>query len=318
MPEYSRQNVQFACKQESAEGGTAIALAAADANLKILDDFSWEPDLPFYPVNGVAGEAGSWPGVSGGIRSAVIKISVPLIGSGTPATPPSWGKLLKDVAGFVEAIVALTSVSYTYSKAGFTKALTCILNIDGKQHMIHGARARSVEIVGNNGEYLILRVEFLGVYNEPSDVAAFASVSYESTKAIAILGGNFLIDSYAMKFKSFGLKVENKSEIIPACGSTRPAGAFSCHAAPGVITGSIDPNQDAAATYNFWNKITTNNEGALVLPVAGAAGNIITITAPKTQYSKGAPGARGHSLLTNLDLQLNRSSGDDALVITQT
>ena len=90
-----------------------------------------------------------------------------------------------------------------------------------------------------------------------------------------------------------------------------------------VITGrrpslSIDPEMVLVATYDFFGKWRSGNEGALSLALTGAAGNICTITAPKVQYTAPKLAEKSGIRSLGIDCQLNRNAGDDELSLAFT
>ena len=90
-----------------------------------------------------------------------------------------------------------------------------------------------------------------------------------------------------------------------------------------IITGrkptmTFDPEMVTVATYDFYGKLRSNNEGALSTVLGASSGNIITNTAPKVQYVGINPADRGGINTLGMDCRLNKNSGDDELSIALT
>jgi len=239
---------------------------------------------------------------------------VELKGSGTAGTAPALGKLFK-ACGFGETVVAITSVTYAPASSSIS-SLTLALYNDGVIFKMWGARG-NVSLKLDAGKPAMLHFVFTGAdFTVTDGVMLSSGIAYESTKPQPFLSATFTIDSYAALVSALEFNMNNEVALRPDVNSG------SGHKSA-IITGrkpslSIDPEMVTVATYDFFGKWRSGNEGALSALVSGSAGNICTITAPKVQYT-GADLA-DHSGIRSLGIpsQLNRNAGDDELSIAFT
>lgn len=308
---------QLAAAIESLEG-TAETLEGADALL--VSNFSFKPNTPPNDRENTSSSMSQFAAVMGA-RSAVIEFDVEIKGSGTPGTPPEWGKLLK-ACGFAETTAASpASVAYAPTSAyGGSPVgiptLTLGGYLDGVRKMIWGARG-DVSIKLPTGKPGILHFTFTGADFSVEDVALLSSgVSYQTTMPPVFADANLTIDSYAAILANLEMKMNNAIALREDANSA--SGYISAKIAARKPSLSFDPEMVTVATYDFYGKLRSNNQGALSCVLGSAAGNIITMTAPKVQYVGINPADRNGLNTLGIDCRLNRNSGDDELVITLT
>jgi len=305
-----KARTQLAAKIEAQEG-TAETLAGADVLLVMNPRFN--PSTLVSERDNVSSSLSPWAGVPG-LRSAVMEFDVELKGSGAAGTAPALGKLLK-ACGFGETIVASVSVTYLPASANII-SMTLALYMDGVIKKMWGARG-NVSLRLEHGKPGILHFVFTGVDYSVTDGAMLSSgVSYESTVPVAFQNASLTIDSYAAILGLMEFKMNNAVALRP------DANASSGHKSA-VITKrkpvlSIDPEFVTVATYDFYGKWRSGSQGALTTALAGSAGNICTITAPKVQYMEIDEEDKSGINSLGIDCQLNRNSGDDELSIAFT
>lgn len=296
-------------KVEASEG-TAETLVAADFDIE-AENISIGPDLPFFPKEAVSGSLSKFKGTSGGPRLTRISFETEIRGSGTNTTPPSWFTLLRGCA-FGETIGGSEVDGDPISTAFET--LTLAVNVDGVEFKIHGAMGtlRITEVSGEPGK---IAWEFLGVYNEPTDVALPVVPSYDDQTAEAFVGAVATLGGDSFLFKT--LEIDMAQVLTPREKPSAPGGVFSVRVTDRMPTFSIDPEMDAVATENFFNDLTTNVEQALAIQHGTVAGNIVKIGAPACQYEGLEPVDRDGILVLNATGRLNRNSagGDDEINI---
>jgi len=303
---------QIAVELETVEGSVET-LVAADAKIK-AENVTYTPDLPFYPRDAVSASFSPFTGTSGGPRMAEIAFETALSGSGTAATPPAWSDAIR-ACGMDEAIT--TTVTYTpvstVTVGGDGGSATVGLYYDGMLYRIHGARG-NFRLILPSGEPGKIAFNFRGVYNEPTDTALLAP-TYYTTVPPAIVSGSMTLDSQALRYKSLEFDMGNQLADRP--DPSLAAGAYSVCITGREPSGTINPEMLAAGTYNFFNKMTTNSEGAFTITVGSVSGNKYVITAPKVQFTAVEPGDRDGVQVASLSFQLNRSAnaGEDELSI---
>ncbi len=303
------KKTQLAAKAESVEG-SAETLAAADVVL--VENVKFNPNTPPNKRNPVSASLSGFASVSGA-RSATMEFDIEVKGSGTAGTAPALGKFLK-CSGFAETVVALTSVTYLPASSGIS-SMTLAAYMDGVIKKIWGARGTwSLKLETGKPSYL--HFVFTGADFSVADGALLTNVTYESTKPVAFQNAAFTIDSYAALIGALEFTGNN------AVALRKDGNAVSGHKSA-IITGremamTFDPEMVTVATYDFYGKMRSGSEGALTAALAGAAGNIITLTAPKVQYTGIKSEAREGYRSLGIDCQLNRNSGDDEISIALT
>ena len=300
------ERAQLACKIEATEG-TAESLTNAEAILAM--NVSFKPVIAMKTRENIASSISSFSQVPGA-RSAVLEFDVEYKGSGTAATPPAWGKLLK-ACGFGETIAA--TVTYVPASTSIS-SMTLALYNDGMIYKLWGARGNvSLKLV--KGDYGILHFTFTGADFSITDGALLASVTYESTKPQPFMGASsFTIDSYAALVSSLEFNMNNTVTLRPSIIAS--SGNFSAVITNRAPSLSLDPEGILVATYDFFGKLRSGNEGAIAACVVGAAaGNTLTLTAPKVQYTGGSLADRSGIRSFGITCQLNRNAGDDEISI---
>lgn len=301
---------QIAAKVESVEG-TAETLSASDAFLAANVKFT--PNLAMGERKNVSASLSPWAPIPG-VRSAKLEFDVELKGSGTQGTAPALGKLLK-ACGFGEDVVVSKSVTYAPASTGIS-SMTLAVYQDGVIKKIWGARG-NVSLKLEDGAPGWLHFEFTGADFSITDGSMLSSgVAYESTKPPAFLSATFTIDSYAALIGMLEINMNNEINLRKDANSD--SGYKSA-----VITGrkptmTMDPEHVTVATYDFFGKLRSGNEGSLSLVLGSTAGNICTITAPKVQYIDISDDVRDGIRSLGITCQLNRSSGDDEISIAFT
>jgi len=303
------QRTQLAAETEAVEG-IAETLVAADAVLHANGKFMGNTAMHQRPMRSTSLSPFS---AVPGARSGQIEFDVELKGSGAAGTPPEFGELLQ-ACGMLETIVAGTSVTYTPASSSIP-SLTMALYEDGMINKIWGARG-DVKLVMNQGEPVMLHFVFTGADFSVTDGAFLSGVSYLSTLPPAFLNAQMTVDSYAALVQKLEMAIGNKVALRP--DANQSSGNKSALITSRVPVMSMDPEKVLVATYDFYGKLRSGNEGAFTAQIGATAGNICTITAPKVQYTKIDEAARDGLRNLGIDCQLNRSSGDDEISLAFT
>lgn len=198
-----------------------------------------------------------------------------------PDTPPAWGPLMRG-AGHAETIDADTSVTYTPISAGF-EALTIYANLDGTNHALLGSRATvSIAVTANQLPYFEFRV--LGLLGPIGNLALPVLDTSAFADPLAVSNANtaFTLNAVALPMRSFNLAagqnlvnrqlVNSESIKISARDST------------GTIVVEVP---DSVATFNPFALQTARTRIPAVLTHGTVAKNIVTVTAPTMQITRG-------------------------------
>jgi len=300
---------QLAIKVEGTEGS---AEAPENTDAVLHRNAKFIPDIAMTQRDMRSSSLSQFSAVPGK-RQAAIEFEMELKGSGSAGTAPESGICLKG-CGFTETVDTGVSVTYTPASSSIG-SYTLLLYEDGILHKIWGARG-TVKLILKAGEPGILSFSFIGADFSATDVALLSGCSYDSTLPPAFLSAQLTIDSYAALLSSLEIDIANTLALRE--DANKESGHYSTIISKRMPVMSIDPEKVLVATYDFYGKLRSGNEGALSTVLGGTAGNICTITAPKVQYTKIDEAEREGIRTLGIDCQLNRSSGDDELSLAFT
>ncbi len=318
MTTFLRSRRQIALELEATEG-TAETIVAADVihpafGVEYTAEFETnERELvedSFSRIQRVTGE-----------RSATISFSVELKGSGTAGTAPLALARALQACGFAETIVASTSVTYDPISESISSATLEMREMHGdgiaKIYQIVGARG-TVTFTAVKGQPVMANFTFTGRYIEPTEGTALTTPVLGTTPEV-FLGAAFSFLGIGT-LKVSQVEIDMANAVSLRNDANQVSGNFSAIITGRVPTGSADPEIEKIATLNTYNKLTTNAEGILTYVLGSTAGNITTITAPKTQITNIEQLDRDGISADTLSLVFNRSvaAGDDEIAIAFT
>jgi len=306
---------QLAIKAETVEG-TAETLAAADVVLVEEPKVSvitqsnkrlivGEDMSPYSSV--IAGQRGSFTG------KFAIK------GSGSAGVAPDWDRLMLG-AGAKKTVTTGVSVGYgpldTNLNATGT-SYTLQQFFDGKFYKLQGSRG-NIKLVGEASGLLYGFYDYQGVLVDVDDASEFSGFSPDSTNPVPFenLATPFSIHSYEALISKWEMDFGNKLE--PRKDVNALGGVRSYRITGRRAVGSIDPEEVAKGTMDWWASLLAGTEGVLTFVLGAVAGNIVTVNNPKTKLDAYEFSVRDGSLAPNLPVEYNRSSGNDEWAITLT
>lgn len=303
--------VLLLAKTESTYGTDAAPTAQANA---ILSDIpSVEPVIKGITRSVTRSFLGAKPVVNIG-EAIKIKFTTEAKGSGTAGTAPEIGPLLK-ACGYTEAISAGVSVTYTPNSNILTAdSVTIWFNFDGMVHKIAGCRG-TFDFEAKAGEYAKFNWEFTGIYQKAADLA-LTTGTYQSTVPARFVSALFAIDSYAGIIEN--LKISAGNTIAKRVSANATTGILAWYISEREVTGEIDPELVTLATKDFWALVEAGTQVALTAKVAGAAGNILTITAPKVQIKELKYGDRENLMTYQFSLVFVPDTGNDEISLAFT
>lgn len=302
-----------AAKVETTEG-TVISLAGADANFQVMEP-KFEANIGMFNREILDNSLSKYKHLVG-TRLGKISFKVENRGSGTAGTAPALGKLLR-ACGFLETVVAVTSVTYTPNSTSVNiPSLTIALYKDGLKKMLKGARG-NVKYSAKQGEPGLWEFEFIGVYDSVADVSMVTPSGVESTVPVTLLSAALSIASFSAFCSQIAVDMGNQLEPRPDINTA--AGFISTLITKREPKGSFDPEDELVATHDFYGRWLAGTTGVLTWAHTGSAGNICTFSAPVCQYTKLSEADRNGLAILNTDFLLARSSsGDDELSIAYT
>lgn len=303
-----------AAKVEVTEG-TAIALAGADANFQVMEP-TFEADIPMFNRTILDNSLSRFKQIAG-TRLAKMTFKVENKGSGTAGTAPAFGKLLR-CSGFLETVVAVTSVTYTPDQAvANVPSISVGLYRDGLRKLLRGARG-NVKYVAKNGEPGMWEFEFLGVYDGVSDVAMITPSGVETTVPVPLLTAQFSVAAFSAFCSQVSFDMGNT--LAPRADINKAEGYISTIITQRDAKGSFDPEDELVANHDFYGRWVANTTGALTWRHTGSAGNICIFNAPACQYVKVTETERNGIATMGADFALVRSAavGNDEISIAYT
>lgn len=304
-----------AAKIEVTEG-TAETLAAADANVQILEPAKWEPNISMFERKLLDVSYSNFKQIPG-TRLATISFKVENKGSGTAGTAPALGKLFK-ACGLGETVVASTSVTYApVSALASVPTLTVAIYQDGVRKQIRGARG-NVKYSAKNGEPGMFEFTFLGVYDAVTDQTLLTPSGVETTVPVALLSALFSVASFSAFISQISFDMGNT--LAPRPDINQASGYISTLLTGRKPTGGFDPELELVATHDWYGRWLAGTTGALTWKHAGSAGNICTFSVPVCQYTKVSDGDREGVALAPVEFLAVRNStgGNDEISIAYT
>lgn len=298
----------LAAKIEAVEG-VAEVLAAADANVQLLQPATFEPNITMFKRSLLDVSLSAFKMIPG-TRLAKIMCQVEVKGSGTAGTAPALGKLNK-ACGLGETVVAVTSVTYKpVSALASIPTLTIAVYVDGVRQQIRGARGNR-KYTGKNGEPGIYDYEFIGIYDAVTDVALPTPSGVETTVPVALLTAQFSIAAFSAFISQLSFDLANHLEPRPDINKAE--GYISTLLTDREVKGSFDPEMELVATHDFYGRWLAGTTGVLTWRYTGSVGNILVVSAPVCQYTKIAPANRNGIATLGADFLLvrNTTAGDD-------
>jgi hypothetical protein len=310
------RKAQVALKLESTEG-TAITLAAADADMFVYD-VSFSPDIQVTPRNPLRATLSNLPHFIGR-KQASISFKTELAGSGTAGTAPVFGDALV-ACGMGETVVASTSVTYLPDSDGTegdgTSASVAVF-IDGKKYLIYGARG-DYEMGFVAGEPAFITFTFTGLYGGVTDLALLSGISYPTVVPAVWLGVTLTKGGAALVAENLTLAMNNtvsmRTDVTQSSGFV--AAAITARD-PG---GNFDPEETTVAARDDWGQMAAGTATVFAATLGSAAGNILTIGAPELVIESISHGDRDGVLTNGIDfkLQSDTAAGEDELSLAFT
>jgi hypothetical protein len=316
MAEFLERRMVLGSKVESSEG-TANAPVGADCNL-LVEDVKFEADIDQFDRKPLSADLSPYASIAG-MRKARLTCKIELKGSGTAGTAPAIGKLLK-ACGMSETLVAVTSATYAPLTLAVPTLTIDLFSVPASGNNIRermvGARG-TYRISAKVGQPVYLEFTFQGAYAPVTDQSALTPSGLETILPQAFLSTAFSMHALTThKVSMFNIDMGNS--LAHRTDISLASGVLSCLIIDRKPTFSFDPEKELVTTHDYYGKMLSNNEGALSVVVGATAGNICTITAPKCQYTKVTPGSRDGIGIFNIDGKMNRSSGNDELVLAFT
>ena len=249
--------------------------------------------------------------ITGGTGNGHIGVIVDYVGSTKVATVQA------STAAFTPGVSSTFSISanvgYKPVSASFDST-TIYFSNDGVQHIITGARGTFV-LNAEVGEIPTIEFTMLGIYNAPTDTAAPATTYTNQATPLIFKAGNttaFSILGYSGCLMSLELDIANETVYRELVGCDKSV-LITNRAAEG--TCMIEA--PTIAQKDFFTIANDDTTGILSLLHGTAAGNQVTLVAPKVDISNPAyEDSDGIQMLSLPFAAIPTSIGNDELLLT--
>lgn len=241
---------------------------------------------------------------------AVIEFDVEMAGSGTAATAPKYGPLLK-ACGFSET--TSTNVVYAPISSGFSY-VTIYCYRDGLLYKMTGC-AGSVSIAMGAKRIPHFRFRFVGKYEAVTDAAIPGGSDFSGFKtpiaSVPTNTGTVTIGAYAARLAELSIDLSN--EVSYALWMNGNPALSIMDRKP---KGTIVVEAVTVAAKNYFSDLLAGTQQAFTLTHGTVAGYMVQIDAPKMSISDIAEAEFEGALAFRMGVVLNPSAGNDEITIT--
>lgn len=242
-------------------------------------------------------------------EQAVIEFDVEMQGSGTAATAPKYGPLLK-ACGFAETVA--TDVQYDPVSSGFSY-LTIWCYRDGVLYKMTGA-AGNLSIAMGAKKLPHFHFRFIGKYIAVTDAAIAAGSDFTGFKtpnpSTPTFTGTTTIGAYAAKLSELSIDMANQvnyalwmNNTSLAINDRKPSGSITVEAV-------------TVATKNYFSELLAGGTQAFTLTHGTSAGYKVKLDAPAMQFTSIKETEFEGTLAYQLGITLNPTTGNNELKIT--
>lgn len=272
-----RSNEVLLFRQESTYGVDPVPAAATHAILVRNIQLSSE-GLRMVDREAIRGSTGQLQRVYGG-QLKRISFEVEVKGSGAAGTAPEIGPLLLS-CGMDETVVASTSVTYQPNSVTFLSGTFYYYEGGRKRHILRGCRG-TWTFVGEAGGIPLIRFEFVGHYDEPTDQSQ-PTPTYNSQVPRAMLGMAISLNGVtAIVARSFQFMQNNV--IVPPPSIAAADGYGEIINTGRDVTGEIVIESELDSVIDVDALLSGGTRFAFASGIVGSvAGNRVQITTPAT------------------------------------
>jgi hypothetical protein len=269
----------------------------------VISDAIPENDFDTTEDETFTGTAGRNTALKSGARQS-ITVKGFLKGSGTASQVPELGKLFR-----LNQMSETNSSNTIYSPADGTVSSSCaIVNLDGIQYVISGARGESLKIEFEKMKYPTFECKLQGLWTLPS-VVAFAAPTFTDSAmkpqivqnlGMTIGGNTFVIEKLTLNLKS---KLETEGSL----NATNTQGVNEIAFLSREYDGTIVLKRDANSDIEYFSALVGATELAVASTGFGPAGNKISVSWSAFQVDKVTPLFVAGQQYYTVDFRINKS-----------
>lgn len=297
-------------KTESVYGTDPTPTAADNAIFASNINLSTE-GLRMNPRPGIRGSHGQLQSVYGG-QLRRITFECEIKGSGAAGTAPEIGPLLK-ACGMDETIVASTSVTYQPVSSSISSGTIWFYEGGRKKHVLRGCRG-TVTFVANAGGLAMAQFNFIGHYDEPTDVSQ-PTPTYNTTVPVAVFNMAISLNGVtAIVARSFQFQLQNNVVASPSVAATDGYG--DVRITERNVTGNVVIESELDSVLDVDALLSGGTRFAFASgTLGGTAGNRVQLTTPSSStYVMDAELQDGEGLrLRNVPLAVDDSTADQEI-----
>lgn len=317
MARYTRDSAILA-KIETTEGTDSVPTGGSNALL--VSEQSIEPlvanNVPRELIRNYFGASEHLVGTA----YVMVEFTVELQGSGTAATAPAWGALLR-ACGFAESGL-VSFAAYAPDTPANQKSATIYYYDSGSLHKLLGAKGTVSEGGMSVSGRPTLKFRFLGV-DGGITAAAVATTTLTAWKTPAVittansgdvtLGGTYsagaISGGTAYTSKGLTFSLGNEVEFTPLLGSE------GIDITGREVTGSVEFDLTAAQEVTFMSAVKANTLQSMSLIHGASAGYIVGVSMAAVQLLNPKKTEINGRRLIGYDFRSVPSAGNDDLII---
>ena len=309
MPIYEKQTVLLGTIQPKA--GTYKEPLATE-NIEITDvtlsPFEPEKSVELDLITDAFGAKQEFPV---GIK-VKLQFTIALAGSGTAATAPYWGQLMR-MCGFAQVLITTPpSVKYQPASGAFEMG-SLVTYIGGNKHAMRDVRG-TVSLEVKKLDFAKLKFDMTGVYVDPVS-ATIPNVSKKPRVTPPVLqAANTSLSLHGIVnlcLSNLSLDIGNEIQYHEYLNCTPTLNIVDRKP-----KGSVEFIYELLSTKDWFAAVKNNADGTLKFNYGAVAGNKIQIDAPKVCLLKPTIGADAGLRTLKMDMTPLASAGNDDFTIT--
>lgn len=298
------RKTQILFKAESVANGTWDAPAVSQGVLAY--DVIATPEFNMFKRNPYTSDMSRYESISG-LQSATITFKTELRGDGSTVDAPTNIAVLLTACNF-----QLSGSSYVPKSTSVT-TLSMQIEEDGVHKTFVGC-AGNVRIVGTVGEPVFLEFTFRGTIRDITAGDLSTLTGIPTSQPPVLLNASFstnVSSAVSHLINTIEFDMQNEVVLSPDISSTTGVRAAKITARNPI--GSMDP--EYSTSYDWLAQIIGNTEGTLTLEIGSAVTNRIRITCPQIRFLAMDPLDRDGIRCLTVPFEMNRSSGDDEIML---
>jgi hypothetical protein len=245
-----------------------------------------------------------------------VSFETELRGSGTAGTAPEIGVLFEG-CGMAHTNTPATSDVYVPDDDIDGSSITLYVQQHDHKYIVTGCRG-TWSLDGPAGVYPKVKWEFTGLYADPTDNAIPTNTTYAATVPPIVKAATFSLGSFDTEAIIGNFKLVYGNEIAKRPSVNATTGYLAHYIKERKVTAQIDPEAVALSVFNPIASMQANTEYVMGIVFGSAAGNILTIAAPKVTLSSAKYGERENILTWDGGLDVNPDAGEDDVELTWT